>query len=256
MELGIRGRNALVTGAGRGIGRACALALAREGASVTVCARSADQLAAVVDEMGGPAAGHRALAFDLVAEGGPEQLLAALGDSRVELLVHNLGGTDGVRDAFAPIAAWRGVLRLNLEVAIELDRVLIPRMQERGDGRVVYLASLAAFEHQGSVPYSVAKAALTAYVRGIGRTVAPDGVVCSAVVPGVVLAPGGHWDEARKRDPSYADTYIKERLPRGAFGTPEEVAAAVAFLCSRQASAFHGSIVPLDGGQGRSFFGQ
>jgi 3-oxoacyl-[acyl-carrier protein] reductase len=81
-------------------------------------------------------------------------------------------------------------------------------------------------------------------------------VVISAIVPGVVLTEGGHWDNNRRADPEYVERYLRERLPRGAFGTPEEVAAAVLFLCSRHAAPFIGSIVPLEGGQARSFFGQ
>jgi 3-oxoacyl-[acyl-carrier protein] reductase len=258
MELGIAGRSALVTGAGKGIGRACAIALAAEGARVAVCARSEGDLSSVVEAMGGEIAGHRALVVDLMEDRGPAQLLSWLAESfgHVEIVVHNVGGTLGIRDPLAAVADWRRVMRYNVEIAMELNASLIPPMCERREGRVVFISSLAAFEHQGAVPYSVAKAALTAYVRGIGRTYAPDGVVISAVVPGVVLSEGGPWHEASQRDPAYVEGYIKERIPRGRFGSPEEVANAVAYLASVHAAPFVGSIVPLEGGQGRSFFGQ
>lgn len=256
MDLGIAGRRALVTGASRGIGRACALALAAEGARVAVCARASSELDATLAALG--AGGHRAFAVDLMSDDGPATLLRSLaaGFGEPDIVVHNVGGTLGVRDPLSPIAEWRKVFRLNLEIAMELDAGIIPPMQARHDGRIVFISSLAAFEIQGAVPYSVAKAALTAYVRGIGRTYAPDGVVISAVVPGVVLSPGGPWDEATRRDPAYVEAYIKERIPRGRFGSPEEVASAVTYLASVHAAPFNGSIVPLEGGQGRSFFGQ
>jgi 3-oxoacyl-[acyl-carrier protein] reductase len=90
----------------------------------------------------------------------------------------------------------------------------------------------------------------------MGRTYAAEGIVISAVVPGVVLSEGGSWDDLVQRDPAEAQRYLDERVPRGRFGSPEEVAEAVAFLAGRHAAPFTGSIVPLEGGQGRSFFGQ
>lgn len=253
MELGLAGRTALITGASRGIGRACALALAAEGVNLRLCARGAADLDAVLDAAGGADAGHRGYTLDLEAADGPRRLLAALGGEQLDIVVHNVGGTLGVRDPLAPVDDWRRVWRFNCEIAMELNEALIPPMVARKDGRVVVLSSLAAFEHQGALAYSVVKAALTAYVRGLGRTYAADGVVISAVVPGVILSEGGHWDNVSKNDPAYFEQYVRERLPRGAFGSPEEVAAAVTFLCSRHAAPFVGSIVPLEGGQGRSF---
>jgi 3-oxoacyl-[acyl-carrier protein] reductase len=258
MELGLAGRTAFVTGASRGIGAACARALAAEGARVAVCARDGEHLGAVVAACGGSAAGHASFAVDLLEAGAPAACVAwlagAFGD--VDIVVHALGGTLGVREPLAPAADWERVFRFNLGVAIELNDALLPPMRARSFGRVVAISSLAAFEHQGSIAYSVAKAALTAYVRGIGRTFAPDGVVVSAVVPGVVRSEGNTWDLLAQRDPAAAQAYLDERVPRGAFGTADEVAQAVAFLSGRQAAPFAGSIVPLEGGQGRSFFGQ
>ena len=257
MDFGISGRRALITGASRGIGRACALALAAEGARVVLCARASDALEETLAALGGAAAGHRALALDLMADDGPASVLAELiEDGAPDIVVHSLGGTLGVRDNLPTARQWRDVFHLNIEVAAELNATFLPQMAARGDGRICSISSLAAFEMHGSIAYGVAKAALTAYTRGIGRAYADTGVVISAVVPGVVLTEGGHWDTNRKADPEYVERYIAERLPRGAFGSPEEVAAAVTFLCSRHAAPFIGSIVPLEGGQARSFFGQ
>jgi 3-oxoacyl-[acyl-carrier protein] reductase len=256
MDLGLAGRTALITGASRGIGRACARALAGEGVRVRVCARGTADLDALLDEVGGERGGHRRYALDLEAPDGPQRLIDALGGEPLDIVVHNVGGTLGVRDPLAPTGDWRRVWRFNCEIAMELNAALIPGMVERKSGRIVVLSSLAAFEHQGALAYSVVKAALTAYVRGLGRTYAADGIVISAVVPGVIMSEGGHWENVAKNDPAYFEQYIRERLPRGSFGSAEEVAAAVTFLCSQHAAPFIGSIVPLDGGQGRSFFGR
>jgi 3-oxoacyl-[acyl-carrier protein] reductase len=258
MDLGVAGRAAFVTAASRGIGAATARALAAEGARVAVCARSAVELDALLNELGGPAAGHHALRIDLTEPGAPREAAAWLADvmGDIDIVVHNLGGTLGVREPLSAASDWMRVLQFNLGVAIDLNAILVPPMRERKYGRIVAISSLAAFEHQGSIPYSVAKAALTAYIRGLGRTYAGDGVVISAVVPGVIASEGNTWDLLMKRDPAEAQRYLDDRVPRGRFGSPEEVAQAVTFLAGRHAEPFAGSIVPLEGGQGRSFFGQ
>jgi 3-oxoacyl-[acyl-carrier protein] reductase len=219
-----------------------------------LCARGAPDLDALRDELGSDE--HQFVTVDLEAPNGPGELLAWLGAETPDIVVHNVGGTLAVRDPLAPVDAWRRVWRLNCEIAMELNAAIVPAMVARGAGRIVVLSSLAAFEHQGAVAYSVVKSALTAYVRGLGRTYAGNGLVIAAVVPGAIVSEGGHWDEAAKRDPAYVRAYIEERLPRGEFGTAEEVAAVVTFLCSQHGAPFAGSIVPMDGGQGRGFFGR
>ena len=250
MELGIAGKTALVTGASRGLGREIALGLAREGARVAVVARSEADLATLVTQMGGAEGGHLAVALDLMPEGAPsaltEELSASLGP--LDIVVHNLGGTLDVRDPLAALEDWRSVWRLNLEIAIEMNRVLIPAMQGRKWGRVLHVSSLAAVRSGGSVPYSTVKAALNAYVAGLGRVVATDNVVVTAVMPGPIVTPGGHWERVARDDPEGAQAFLAQRIAAGRFGTPEEVSDFVTFLCSERASFFAGAILPIDGG--------
>jgi 3-oxoacyl-[acyl-carrier protein] reductase len=257
VDLGLDGKKALVTGGGRGIGRACALALAREGVRVMVCGRTRGDLEATVTEMGGAQAGHSFETVDLTREDGPTQLIGAvhreLGEP--EIVVQNLGGTLSVRDPLAAVEEWRRVWRLNVEVAIELTNAFVPAMQRRKNGRIIFVSSVAAFEQQGSLAYGVTKAALTAYARGIGRACAADGLVVCAIVPGVTLTEGGDWEAHQRRDPEGVARFIKEKLPRGRLGTPEEIADAVVFLASERAGGFVGSLVPVDGGQAAGSFG-
>jgi 3-oxoacyl-[acyl-carrier protein] reductase len=100
------------------------------------------------------------------------------------------------------------------------------------------------------------KAALTAYTRSMGGVVAADGVVISAVLPGAVLTEMGYWDTASRERPEHVRKYLTERQRIGRFGRPEEIANYVVYLCSELASFNTGSIVPVDGGQGRGYFGQ
>lgn len=258
MDLGINGRLALVTGAGRGIGRAIALCLAREGASVAVVSRTSAEIEELVEEIGGRNKGHYGIALDLVQENSPAELVNIMKKDfgEISILVHNVGGTLDIKDPFCSVHDWRRIYRLNFEIAVELNTLLVPRMQKEGWGRVVHISSISSMENQGPVTYCAIKAALTAYTRSFGGVVAPDGVVISAVLPGAVFTEGGYWDITSKENPEHVKKYLTERQRIGRFGKPEEIGNYVAFLCSDLASFNTGSIVPIDGGQGRGYFGQ
>jgi 3-oxoacyl-[acyl-carrier protein] reductase len=257
VNLGIAGRRALVTGAGRGLGRAIARALAQEGAAVACVSRTVADLDSLVTEMGGAKPGHVAIAMDLMPEGAPAALMKQLeGFGTLDIVVHNAGGTLDVTDPFCSIADWRRVYRFNFEIAVELNGMILPGMTRRKWGRVVHISSIAAMENQGPVTYGAMKAALTAYTRGMGGVVAPDGVVVSALLPGAVFTEQGYWDTATRERPDHVRKFLTERQRIGRFGRPEEIGNFVAYLCSDLASFNTGAIVPIDGGQGRGYFGQ
>lgn len=258
MDLGLRGRRALVTAGSRGIGRSIASCLAREGAHVAVVARSSHDLDALMSDIGGVRGGHMLVAMDLAEDDMPERLVSRVADDfgPLDIVAHSLGGTLDITDPFCSAADWRRVWRVNLEVAVSINRLVLPGMCSRGWGRVVHISSIAAMENQGPVPYCSMKAALTAYTRSMGRVVASRGVVMTAVLPGAVFTKDGYWDMAQTERPDHVRTYLAERMAIRRFGDPEEIGEAVVFLCSDLASFFVGSIVPIDGGQGRCYFGQ
>jgi NAD(P)-dependent dehydrogenase (short-subunit alcohol dehydrogenase family) len=256
LELGIKNKRALVTGAGRGIGRAVAKVLAAEGADVLAVSRTGAQLDSLVEEISAPGQHHAALALDLMTNQGVQSLVEFINeDMPIDIIVHNLGGTLDIRDPFCSVDDWRQVYRLNLEIPIELNVALVPKMVERGWGRVVHISSVAAMENQGPAPYCAMKAALTAYTRSIAGVVAKDGVIMSSVLPGAVITEGGYWETARDENTEHYQKFVSERMRIGRMGEPEEIANAVAFFCSELASFAVGSVIPIDGGQGRSFFG-
>lgn len=259
MKLGIKNKKALVTGGGRGIGRSIAEALAKEGARVAIVARTKADLENCVESMGGNECGHFGLAVDLMDNGSVDHLIQSsqkVGFNEFDIIIHNAGGTLGINDPFCSISDWRKVYRFNFEIAVEINRLLIPKMQKNNWGRVVHISSISSMENHGPVTYCSMKAALTAYTRSIGGVVAPDGVVISAVLPGAVFTEGGYWDETSKNRPDHVKKYLTERQRIGRFGTTNEISDYVTFLCSEKASFCTGSIVPIDGGQGRGYFGQ
>lgn len=258
MELGINGKLALVTGGSRGIGRAIAFSLAREGARVAVISRSLRDLNSLMAEMPGRNKEHLVIALDLEKEKAPQKLFQKLkkGFGIPEIIVHNLGGTLDIKDPFCSIQEWRKVYRVNFEVAVEINSLITPYLRKKKWGRIIHISSISAMENHGPVTYCAAKAALTAYTRSFGGVVAPDGVVVSAVLPGAVFTKNGYWDIISKRNPRHVKKFLTERQRIGRFGRPEEIANFVVFLCSQLASFNTGSIIPVDGGQGRGYFGQ
>lgn len=259
MEFGLRKKRALVTGAGRGIGRAIAECLAAEGALVAAVSRTQADLDHLLEVLPDGRSKHVALACDLTEDGAPSKALRRLEEADfwpLDVVVHNLGGTLGISDPFCSLDQWRQVYRANLEVAVEINRAVVPGMQTRKWGRVVHISSISAMENHGPVTYCAMKAALTAYTRSFGGVVAADNVMISAVLPGAVFTEGGYWDEASRNRPEHVEKYLTERQRIGRFGRPAEIAQFVTYLASDLASFNPGTIVPIDGGQGRGYFGQ
>ncbi|HDY88304.1 MAG TPA: SDR family oxidoreductase [bacterium] len=252
MDLGIKGKKALVTGASRGIGRSIADALADEGVTVAVVARNTSQLNEFVKLKGN---GHCAFTYDLMSEGAPEKFVQEmLGDfGNPDIIVHNLGGNLGITNPLCPISDWRKSYRFNLEIAIELNSYLLPLMQKKKWGRVIHISSISSLENQGAPTYCAMKAALNAYVRSVGRYVSPDGISMSTVLPGAIFTEGGYWDQASVNRPEHVGKYLKERMAIKRFGELDEISKLVVFLSSKYAGFITGSSFLADGGQGRCF---
>ena len=171
-----------------------------------------------------------------------------------DILVNNLGGTLEITDPFCSLDDWKRVYRMNLEVAIELNNLVIPSMEDKKWGRIVNISSTAGMENNGPITYCTMKAALTGYTRSLGRVLAKTGIVMSAIMPGAVLTEGGYWDKALKERPEHATKYLEDRCPLGKLGEPDDIGTMVVVLCSNQARFCQGSIFPVDGGQGRHYY--
>lgn len=259
MNLGINGKYALITGGGRGLGKGIAKVLASEGAKVCIVSRTQKDIDATLDEMGGRHCGHLGISLDLTKKNGAKTLIAELGSNAFkypDILIHNLGGTLGVTDPFCDLATWEKLYRFNFEIALELNLLFLPNMIENCWGRVINISSISSMENHGPVTYCALKAMLTAYTRSMGGVLAPQGIVMSAILPGAIFTEGGYWDDASSINPEHVEKFLTERQRIGRFGTLEEIGNWVAFMCSVHASFGTGAIVPVDGGQGRGYFGQ
>jgi 3-oxoacyl-[acyl-carrier protein] reductase len=256
MNLGINGKLALVTGAGRGLGEGICRSLAQEGALILATSRTASDLEQLVGELGGALAGHRFLPLDIATSNGPNLLIEYIRQQKIQpdIIVNNVGGNLGFTDPLGPVDEWQQVMRLNVEVALEINRAFIPHMREAKWGRICHVSSISALENQGPPAYCAAKAALNAYVRSLGRFVCADNVILTSIMPGAIFTKDGYWDTALQDRPDHVEKYLNERMAIRRFGRVEEISEVVAFLCSEQASFCVGSALLADGGQGRSFY--
>jgi len=238
MNLGIAGRLALVVGASRGIGMEIARELWSEGCRVISVARSVQ--AQELDR-------RIYIRCDLMPEGEPERLAEQIGAQHgaPDIIVHVLGGSQGITDTLAPSSDWAKVWRLNLGIAHDLNRVFLPAMQANRWGRIVHISSNAPRIGTGYCPYTSAKAALEGYVKMVSKEVSKGGVIVTAVAPGIVHTPGRYYASLDSRQ---QEEYFNQYIPIHRFGRAEEVAKVVAFLCSDHAAYMAGSIVSIDGG--------
>ena len=249
MDFGIAGKVALVTAATRGIGLGIAQALAAEGAKVSVVARTAQDVERVAREIGG----FGVAADVLTAEGcrrAVEETQHDLG--RIEILVNNMGARAGSSWADTGVDEFEVAFRGNLVVSARMTNLVLPGMVERGWGRVVVISSVFGREAGGAPAYNAAKAAENSYVKSLAREVASKGVTVNAIAPGSILWEGGGWHRRQSANPDGIAEYVRREMPMGRFGTVEEVARVVAFVCSTHASLVSGACIPVDGASGRS----
>jgi len=254
MDLGLKGKVAAITGGSRGIGRAIALALAQEGARVSICARTPEQLEQSTAEL--HAAGHEIFSTpaDITdhaqASGWIRSTAAHWGG--IDILVNNAGGAVVGTLAALPDAAWQESFATNFFAPVALSRVAAAEMERRGGGTIINISSIYGREAGGPIAYNAAKSALISMTKMLAREFAPKSIRVNSVAPGSIIYPGGVWEQIFKENPEFERDFITHDFPAGRLGRPEEVAYAVVMLASPKASWITGATVPVDGAQGRS----
>ena len=256
MNLGLKGKVAVITGASDGLGRATAERLAEEGAAVALCARGGERLRAAADAIrrrGGqvldqPADVSRPADLERFVGGALERF------GRIDILVNNAGASAARSFTEVDDAAWLADLELKLLAAIRCVRLCLPAMRRAGGGRIVNVLNTAAKAPPArSVPTSVSRAGGLALTKALSKELAPDNILVNAVCIGLVKS--GQWERRWERegrpgtlDEFYARMARELGVPVGRIGEASELASLVAFLVSEQAAYITGVAINFDGG--------
>jgi 3-oxoacyl-[acyl-carrier protein] reductase len=257
MDLGLKGKVAVITGGSVGIGLAVAKGLAAEGAHVVLVARDVARLEAARAEVASAAGRVAAISSDVATAAGIDAVIAAVEKDfgGVDILVNNAGTGSNETIVDAPDEKWQYYWDLHVMAAMRLARGMVPSMRRRGGGVILNNASICAAQPLWYEPiYNVTKAALVMLSKTMATEFIKDGIRVNAINPGFVLTPdwiktakqltadsGGDWQ-------GYIDTLAKENAPIGRFSSPEEIADFFVFLCSERASYSVGSTYFVDGG--------
>lgn len=257
MNLGLKGRVALVTAASSGLGKATAFELAAEGANLAINSRNSDKLSLAADEIRS-STGAEVLPVpgDVTVEEDVRRMVALTRErfERLDVLVANAGGPpSGYFDDFA-IEDYRRAIELNLLSTVSLCREAVPLMRERGWGRIVAITSVAAKQPIDHLILSnTARAGLLGFLKSLSGQVAPDGITVNTVCPGFHLTE--RLESLASKTAEKEGITVEEVLNRIAasapmkrIGEPRELAAMVAFLCSERAGYITGTVTQIDGG--------
>jgi 3-oxoacyl-[acyl-carrier protein] reductase len=243
MDLGLKGKKAMVTGGTRGIGRAIAEQLAKEGADVAVCARNEDEVVeavAALEGMGVKSTGASVDVADAVAlKGWIKNAAGVLGG--LDILVPNVSAMAGNTEA-----DWRRAFEIDIMGTINTIDAALPFLEQSDAGAVVVINSIAALYFGSVRSYSTVKAALINHISNLAHAHAPKGLRFNSVSPGTIYFEGGVWHQREREMPDVYKAAF-DGNPMGRMGTPQEVANAAVFLASPMASFISGTNLLVDG---------
>jgi 3-oxoacyl-[acyl-carrier protein] reductase len=250
MELQLKGKTALVTGASQGIGRAIAKGLAAEGVKVCIAARRRellDELAAQIAAAGGPA--PFVVTVDVMQEGAPSKLAqqALQGLGKIQILVNCAGGSRPLA-IDAPEEKWAEAMTLNFTRVRQLTHAVFPDMIKHRWGRIINITGKS--EPEGLNAAFSAKAGIHAWSKGLSREIGKHGITINSIPPGRIMS-----EQIRRNYPEeYRAEHSAKEIPAGRYGEPEELANLAVFLASPLASYITGAVMPVDGGLRRYAF--
>jgi 3-oxoacyl-[acyl-carrier protein] reductase len=244
MDLQLTGRKALVTGASRGIGRAIAVELAREGCDLALCARGAEPLEALAKELGGTV-------YTQAVDVSDEQAVAGFVDAAAEqlsgldIVISNVsaGGLKGPDQ-------WQLSFQADLMSFVRIAEAAVPHLERSDAAAIVAIGTTSAFDTlppTSANSYAALKAAVLEHASGLGHALARKGIRVNTVSPGPIDFPGGAWDKLHEGRPEFYES-IRARIPLGRLGRAEEIARAVTFLASPAASFCNAVNLVVDGG--------
>jgi len=254
MNLELKEKVVVVTGASRGIGKAITFGFAEEGVRLSICGRDSENLENVVNEL----KTHNIEIFSKPTDvtdanqvhAFMTQTLERFG--KIDVVVNNVGGSRWTPLNEITDDEWHEILDLNLVSATRINRHAIPVMQKQGGGVLLMITSIYGREGGGHITYNAAKAAEISMTKSLAKELAADNIRVNSIAPGSILFPGGGWDRRIKADPEKMKAFVESEMPLGRFGKPEEIANVAVFLASNRASLVTGACINVDGCQSHS----
>jgi 3-oxoacyl-[acyl-carrier protein] reductase len=255
--LDLSGQVAFVAGSSRGIGRSIAEQLLAEDCRVCLSGRDEISLQSTSNELEKQFDPDRILSIsaDLTDPAAVQRSIKTIVDQwgKLDILVANLGTGKGKPGWDIEEEEWQRLFQLNFYGSVRLAKEAITVMAKQSKGCIIFISSITGVEATAApLPYGAAKAALINYSKNLARSVAGLGIRVNCVAPGNILFPGGSWDQHLATKKEATEQYIATEVPLKRFGTPDEIASLVAFLCSSQSAFTTGACHIIDGGQTRS----
>lgn len=245
-------KTALIVGGSRGVGRKTAERLAQLGTRVLLVGRNAQTLSALTTLLNKEfphKRGHRELVADVCEPMSLKKLITDIAHESIDFCLHNVGGSP-VREPLCEYAQLAEVLRINLESIVEINRVLIPKMQAAGFGRIVQISSNAATKPYGALAYGVAKRALNAYTERLGKEVIGNGIAVIGIMPGPLGGPDSIWEQRLRENPTLTREFIARNLPTGEFQDPGTIADLVMSCFAQTSLSLGGTVLTADAAMG------
>lgn len=259
MDLGLKGKYALITGGSHGIGRSTALAFADEGCHVAVCSRTNERINQTLSLLKDKGVDCIGIPADVMNESDIEGVMKTVIDrwGTLHILVNNVGGggrwgKEIIEDTDEEV--WFEVYNKNAMAAIRFTMMSLPYMRKQKWGRVVTITSIFGREGGGRPWFSMAKTAQTSLMKSMSlqHYLCKDNITFNSIAPGAIMIPNTGWEKEVKENPQKIEELLRRDFPLERFGTPEEVANVVLFICSEKARLLNGISIPVDGGQSRS----
>tara|TARA_R110002153_G_scaffold104403_4_gene242193 strand:- start:1504 stop:2256 length:753 start_codon:yes stop_codon:yes gene_type:complete len=249
MNLELKGKNAIITGASKGIGRSIAETFAEEGVNVAICARGEEALRSTAKELLKKGVKVYAESCDI---GDTEKFEAFLDKVKsefgsVDILVNNVSALSLGEE----YSNWEASINIDLLASIRATQKVVPWMIKSGSGNILFISSISGLEAGSPAAYAASKAALISYSKTLSAQLACKNIRVNTIAPGSVEFSGGLWEMAKKHDRPFYDRALST-IPFGRMGRPEEIAKVAAFLVSSCASWVTGTCLAVDGGQHKS----
>lgn len=248
------GKKIIVTGASRGLGAAICKTLANKGAELVMMSRSKDEMENLKNSLKNSNK-HLIIKVDLLKN---EKIKPAIFEAinflkKIDIVIHAAGGGFGLKKPLIENKDLNLIFQANLGAVAEINRLIILKKKKKDLIKLIHVGSIASSEAVGSVGYNVAKSALSAYVKSLGREMYKDKIIATGILPGGFIAPGNSMERFKNKNMRDYKKFIRERLPRKIMGNVNEIVPMLLFLCSKNSSMMGGCMVPIDAGEGKNY---